>query len=468
MWPMAIPFLKHGHIGKSSQKQPYTAAAHVRYISRQSATVYVYAERMPLNYHAAQRFLIEREDSIRKNGRVIDKLTISLPREMTMDQAVDTLRRFGFELSQGRASFYFSIQNWNEHNPHCHFIFVDADIETGKRVFNTTDRDSSERIKSLWQTIHNQEMEALGIDAPIDFDDAAQRKAEKLEHERFIEEQGEPANDNQPEPIAIAPVAEMPPDAPSNDLVEDDDEPMPGEVETYAEDAPEAVQVMAPLSIAKRLENTRQDLQELRIVGEKRREAKRLQADYSYWRSEAEVAREKARLAKEAQEDAIVRTQKAELSYRQTHIGNFRRGIHLRLFGFEIKTAGIDRAIQVEAEYEKAAYAEAVRGADFREANNYANRATKKVAEMEHKVGVVEEAIGLHERINGQLQDFDAAEAEFRRDLSDTLDGLSPNDVMDAYDNGELSLQDTKDILNHMGHPDLVAWIEAQEEELRH
>ena len=217
---MAIPFIKHSFIGKSKQAQAYTAAAHVRYISRQSATVYRYAERMPLHYHAAQRFLSQREDSIRKNGRVIDKLVISIPREMTMNQAVDTIRNFGFQLSDGRAPFYFTIQDWDSHNPHCHFIFVDADVETGKRVFKTTDKDSSDRIKELWEGVCNREMAELGIDASISFRDAAEKKAQRLEDEQYA--------DNAPE--------EMPPDAPLNEVPEEYDEPIPAEEETDEED----------------------------------------------------------------------------------------------------------------------------------------------------------------------------------------------------------------------------------------
>ncbi|MET4294697.1 hypothetical protein [Bradyrhizobium sp. LB5.2] len=462
---MAIPFILHRHVSKGTQKQPHTAAAHVRYISRQSATVYRYAERMPVNWHAAQRFLCEREERIRKDGRVIDKLTISLPREMTMDQAVDTVRKFGFHLSLGRAPFYFTIQNWGEQNPHCHFIFVDADIETGRRVFKTTDRNSTERIKDLWEKVCNSELQALGIDASISFSEAAELKAAKLEAERYEADQKAEPEQTRP------PADEMPLDAPTQELPEPDEEPIPAEEETDAEDAPEGEDDMA-LTRAQRFNHARRDLNELRILKDKRQEVNRLRTEYAYWREEARTSREKAELAKGAHEDAIARTGTAGATYEKTHFMGFRRGVNLDFGLFKIRSKGIDRAIQAEAEYEKATYAQALRAADFREANNYANNTIVKVSELEEKVrGIdarvneIEHSIDLHERINGFESDLEAAEGFFNDTIGKYLKGFSPNDIIDAYENDEITITDAKMFLAEMGHPELVNWIEAQQEE---
>lgn len=486
---MAIPFILHRHVSKKLQKQAYTAAAHVRYISRQSATVYRYSERMPLNWHAAQRFLCEREDRIRKDGRVIDKLTISLPREMTMDQAVDTVRKFGFHLSLGRAPFYFTIQNWGEQNPHCHFIFVDADIETGRRVFKTTDLNSTDRIKDLWENICNAELQALGIDASISFSDAAELKAAKLEAERYEAEQGAVTNtppeadamaeDRRPEAVTNQlsdEPGQPPPDAPTHELPEPAEEPIPAEDETDAEDAPEGDSDMA-LTRDQRFRFARREMHELRTLQNKRQEVTRLRTDYAYWREEAKVSREKAQLAKDAHEDAIARTHKAGDAYERTHFMGMRRGINLDFGLFKIRTKGIDRAIDAEAEYEKATYAQAVRAADFREANNYANNVIVKVSELEEKVrGIdarvneLENAIDLHERINGYEADLEEAEGFFKDVIGKYLNDISPNDIIDAYENDEIGIDDAKMFLTHMGHTDLANWIEAQQEEqaIRH
>jgi CO dehydrogenase/acetyl-CoA synthase beta subunit len=53
----------------------------------------------------------------------------------------------------------------------------------------------------------------------------------------------------------------------------------------------------------------------------------------------------------------------------------------------------------------------------------------------------------------------------FNELVGEHLEGLSPNDVMDAYDDDLLSLDECKQILEAMGHPELVNWIEAQEED---
>jgi hypothetical protein len=166
---MAIAFLRHTFIGKSKQAQPYTAAAHARYIMRKGETVRVYSEGMPRQYHAVQRWLTQHEDTIRKNGRVIDKLILALPREMTPEQGVELVRRFGRAVSACRAPFLFTLQGWDAHNPHAHFMLIDKDTDTGRRVFQTTEKGSTVRLMALWQDTTNQMLEELGIDARIQF-----------------------------------------------------------------------------------------------------------------------------------------------------------------------------------------------------------------------------------------------------------------------------------------------------------
>ena len=138
---VAIPFIKHTPVGKSTQAKPYTASAHLRYISRKANTHHIEADGMPKHYWAAQDFLDEREDKIRKNGRVCDKFIIALPNEMTLEQGVDTVRQFGNKLCRFdedeqrflRGSYYFTLQDHGTKNFHCHFIYVDADRESGER-----------------------------------------------------------------------------------------------------------------------------------------------------------------------------------------------------------------------------------------------------------------------------------------------------------------------------------------------
>jgi hypothetical protein len=181
---MAIPLIKHSHISRKNQA-PGTAAAHIRYITRQSATVLVYSERMPKQYHAAQRFMDQRENSIRKDGRVCDKFIIAVPREMTVEQAYETVQKFGRRLSQGKTPFFFTLQDWGTPNPHCHFVLVDAHVETGRRVVKTTDLNSSARIKEIWEDTANGELARHGYEERISFADAAEKKRLKSIEEQL-------------------------------------------------------------------------------------------------------------------------------------------------------------------------------------------------------------------------------------------------------------------------------------------
>jgi hypothetical protein len=48
-------------------------------------------------------------------------------------------------------------------------MFFDRDVETGKRVFQTTEKGSTERLKAIWQDETNAYLQELGIDARIQF-----------------------------------------------------------------------------------------------------------------------------------------------------------------------------------------------------------------------------------------------------------------------------------------------------------
>lgn len=442
---MAIPFLQHGFIGKSTQAQPYTAAAHLRYTSRQSATVYVYAERMPLNYHAAQRFLNEREDSIRKNGRVLDKLTIALPREMSMDQAVDSLRRFGFELSRGRAPFRFSIQNWGENNPHCHFIFVDADVETGKRVFKTTDRDSTDRIKHLWENVCNDELERLGIDASISFSDAAVLKAAKLEAERFEAEQEEPL-----------PGEKMPSDASLNEFDEPDEEPIPEEDETFAEDEEMADDLTVPERVA-RIHSVRIEAVRLEhLMGQRE----------VLW-EQYESARKGVDEASLAVADAIVAKQFSDQSVYQARLAlkEYQRADG-KLRGFRIPIVNWKSRTRLEAERAQ----QALSAAEFRHASkeHAYNSAVDdhvakelKAADLERKASQLE----IQLRVLGTDEDLTKAMAMFEQQIADNIWALQTNELEEAYLQKLITKDQYREVLRLSGRDQDVADLDASEDE---
>lgn len=150
---MAIYSLHHSSIGKSKQIQPYTAGAHISYISRKSAASRFESGRMPIEPRRAAADISNNEDHLRKNARVADKILLALPRELTADQRAALVRDFAETVTDGRAGWFaaFHDKGKDVHNPHCHLLVCDRDTETGKRVFGTSEKGSTERLRILWE-----------------------------------------------------------------------------------------------------------------------------------------------------------------------------------------------------------------------------------------------------------------------------------------------------------------------------
>src|SRR5690606_27360707 len=95
----------HSQIGRSTHKAG-TAAAHVDYVCRSTACSAVVAEGMPAPQpgdrkrgNRASRWINRREDKLRKNGRVIDKINLSLPYEIPGVDRLKLARAFMEELA---------------------------------------------------------------------------------------------------------------------------------------------------------------------------------------------------------------------------------------------------------------------------------------------------------------------------------------------------------------------------------
>lgn len=166
---MAIYSLNHSAIGRTTHA-PGTAAAHVRYITRQSAARLVLAERMPEAPHQARAWLDAQEQTERKNGRVIDKVMVALPRELTPEQRAALVREFADEVTQGRASWLAAIhdQGKDAANPHAHIVIRDKDPNTRKRVAKLSEKGSTERLREVWEKAANRALERAGHEARID------------------------------------------------------------------------------------------------------------------------------------------------------------------------------------------------------------------------------------------------------------------------------------------------------------
>lgn len=167
---MAIYSLHHQPIGKSTQARPHTSAAHVRYITRPSAASRIEARRMPETPGRAVAYMREVEDADRKNARVSDKLMLALPRELDDEQRAQLVRDFAEDATQGRAPWLaaFHDQGKDTLNPHAHLVIRDRDPATGRRVAGLSEKGSTERLRTLWETHTNRALERAGRPERID------------------------------------------------------------------------------------------------------------------------------------------------------------------------------------------------------------------------------------------------------------------------------------------------------------
>lgn len=173
---MAIYSVNVSAIGKGTQKQAGTAGAHVGYITRSTAAVAVLAERMPTarigsRGGAARKWLDEQEQADRKNGRVVTKVMVALPHELTDEQRADLVRDFCERMTAGRGSWLAAIHRPSgddARNHHAHIVLRDKDFETGKVVVGLSNAKSVDLIRAEWERFANAALDAAGEAARID------------------------------------------------------------------------------------------------------------------------------------------------------------------------------------------------------------------------------------------------------------------------------------------------------------
>lgn len=177
---MAIYSLNLKSIGRMTHAAG-TAGAHVLYIARPDAKAELVSEHMPTDPNAARAFLNRGELADRKNARVADKVRIALPRELSPEQRMQLVQDFARDLTGGRVPWFAGIHadGKDAHNPHCHLVIRDRDIDTGRRVVRLSDspRDRAkaglepkavEHVRALWEGHANRALEAAGHEARID------------------------------------------------------------------------------------------------------------------------------------------------------------------------------------------------------------------------------------------------------------------------------------------------------------
>jgi hypothetical protein len=166
---VAIFSLHHGFVGRTTDPVG-TASLFARYVTRKEVCTETIGERMPTERESLMNFLDEEEQSDRKNARVIDKVVVALPIELTHDQNVALLNDFCERMTEGRASWAAGIHDGpgDADNPHAHIIFRDRDFDTGKRVMLTTEKGSTQRFRDAWEQEVNIALEREGFEERVD------------------------------------------------------------------------------------------------------------------------------------------------------------------------------------------------------------------------------------------------------------------------------------------------------------
>lgn len=178
---MAIYSCNLKSIGRTTHEAG-TAGAHIRYISRPDAEPDIMSMHMPDEPVTARTWLDTQERGMRKNARVIDKLRIALPRELSDEQRADLVCTFMAELTGNNVPWYAAIHQTGKdaHNPHVHIALHDRDVETRKRVLRLSDSTRDRRkaglpgpkavdwVRERWEVACNQALHNAGILARID------------------------------------------------------------------------------------------------------------------------------------------------------------------------------------------------------------------------------------------------------------------------------------------------------------
>lgn len=198
---MAIYSLNHKSVGKATQDKAFTAAAHVRYITREKACRVVLGDKMPTDAKKAQTWLKSEEKADRKNARVCDKVMIALPYELDAEQRVELVRDFANRVTKGRVAWLAAVHDKDKdiNNPHCHLVLRDRDLQTGRRVLHMSagkserrqllergiDAMTTEKMRVIWEHAANEALDKAGYQERIDH---RSLKEQGLEREATIHE----------------------------------------------------------------------------------------------------------------------------------------------------------------------------------------------------------------------------------------------------------------------------------------
>ena len=167
---MAIYSLQHKSIGLSTHP-PGTAAAHIRYIMR-AGTV----RKTLVNGYAGDeisdivRAINKAEKVERRNARMLDKIMVALPLELTEGQREKAVTLFLKELTDDQVPWVAAFHDLGKDasNPHSHIAIRDRHLETGRVYCDLNKQGSTQKIRVLWQDVLNRVLAESGVDVRVD------------------------------------------------------------------------------------------------------------------------------------------------------------------------------------------------------------------------------------------------------------------------------------------------------------
>jgi hypothetical protein len=168
---MAIFSINHKSVGRSTHK-PGTAAAHIRYICRAKTARIILTNGFPNDWPSGKiaSEIRKQEEADRKNARIIDKIMVALPIELTENEREGVVLSFIHAITEHKVPWIAAFHDLQQDadNPHCHIVIRDRHLETGKPVCGLTDKGSTTALRILWEEVLNRALKDGGYDVQVD------------------------------------------------------------------------------------------------------------------------------------------------------------------------------------------------------------------------------------------------------------------------------------------------------------
>lgn len=166
---MAIFSLHHKTIGRTTHK-PGTAGAHIRYICRAGTMRTVLRNGFPESPFTMATWLNKQEEQERKNARMLDKIMVALPLELTEREREDLVVDYLFHITQDKVYWVAAFHDLGKdaNNPHCHIAIYDRCLETHRALCSLSEQGSTQMLRELWAKCVNAYLVKVGVTDRVD------------------------------------------------------------------------------------------------------------------------------------------------------------------------------------------------------------------------------------------------------------------------------------------------------------